>query len=150
MSLKTSCDGCGQGVLGNLTLINGRYLCRECASNPTGVHKYYCNACHNFSPVALRKGNGWIEFVLYLCYFVPGIIYSIWRRSGEPTVCPICRANALISAGSAKAPVQTVAAESRDEVDCPFCAEKILARAKICKHCGKDVRVYDATVPSPL
>ena len=27
---------------------------------------------------------------------------------------------------------------TRDEIDCPWCAEKILAKAKICKHCGKN------------
>jgi uncharacterized membrane protein YdbT with pleckstrin-like domain len=27
----------------------------------------------------------------------------------------------------------------RDERECPFCAERILARAKVCKHCGRDV-----------
>jgi uncharacterized membrane protein YdbT with pleckstrin-like domain len=28
---------------------------------------------------------------------------------------------------------------SRIERDCPFCAEKILARARVCKHCGREV-----------
>jgi membrane protein YdbS with pleckstrin-like domain len=28
---------------------------------------------------------------------------------------------------------------SRVERDCPFCAEPILARARVCKHCGRDV-----------
>jgi hypothetical protein len=27
----------------------------------------------------------------------------------------------------------------RVERDCPFCAEPILARARVCKHCGRDV-----------
>jgi len=27
----------------------------------------------------------------------------------------------------------------REERDCPFCAERILSRAKVCKHCGRDV-----------
>lgn len=27
----------------------------------------------------------------------------------------------------------------RDERDCPYCAERILTRAKVCKHCGRDV-----------
>lgn len=31
------------------------------------------------------------------------------------------------------------AAEPREERDCPFCAERILARAKVCKHCGREV-----------
>jgi uncharacterized membrane protein YdbT with pleckstrin-like domain len=32
-----------------------------------------------------------------------------------------------------------LAAAPREERDCPFCAERILARAKVCKHCGRDV-----------
>jgi uncharacterized membrane protein YdbT with pleckstrin-like domain len=28
----------------------------------------------------------------------------------------------------------------RDERECPYCAEKILARAKLCKHCGQQVQ----------
>ena len=29
--------------------------------------------------------------------------------------------------------------EPRVERDCPWCAERILARARVCKHCGRDV-----------
>jgi membrane protein YdbS with pleckstrin-like domain len=31
------------------------------------------------------------------------------------------------------------AGEPRVERDCPWCAEPILARARVCKHCGRDV-----------
>jgi membrane protein YdbS with pleckstrin-like domain len=31
------------------------------------------------------------------------------------------------------------AGEPRVERECPYCAERILARARICKHCGRDV-----------
>jgi len=143
VGLKTSCDSCGQGVVGvfsSLKKIDGRYLCAQCATNPTDKPKYYCNACHNFTPTALKKGSGWIELVLYLFYILPGIIYSIWRRSGAPNVCPLCRATALVPAARARPVGAVIAAESRDEVECTFCAEKILARAKNCKHCGKQVR----------
>ena len=34
---------------------------------------------------------------------------------------------------------ETAALMSRDERDCPHCAERILTRAKVCKHCGRDV-----------
>ena len=40
-------------------------------------------------------------------------------------------------ARSGGAPVHE--AEGRVERDCPHCAERILARAKVCKHCGRDV-----------
>ena len=143
MGLKTTCDGCGQGVLGiasSLKKVNGRYLCAQCATNPTDKPKYYCNACQNFTPHALKKGTGWIELVLYFFYIVPGVIYSIWRRSGPPNVCPLCRAASLVPAAVAKPLNVPSLAVGRDEVDCPFCAEKILARANVCKHCGKQVR----------
>jgi uncharacterized membrane protein YdbT with pleckstrin-like domain len=29
--------------------------------------------------------------------------------------------------------------DPRVERDCPYCAERILARARVCKHCGRDV-----------
>ncbi len=29
--------------------------------------------------------------------------------------------------------------EFRDERECPYCAEKILKKARVCKHCGRDV-----------
>ena len=29
--------------------------------------------------------------------------------------------------------------ETRVERDCPYCAERILARARVCKHCGREV-----------
>jgi uncharacterized membrane protein YdbT with pleckstrin-like domain len=29
--------------------------------------------------------------------------------------------------------------QARVERDCPFCAERILARARVCKHCGREV-----------
>lgn len=32
-----------------------------------------------------------------------------------------------------------VAAEARDERECPYCAERILSKARVCKHCGREV-----------
>lgn len=33
----------------------------------------------------------------------------------------------------------TTTPATRDERECPFCAETILKKAKVCKHCGRDV-----------
>ena len=30
-------------------------------------------------------------------------------------------------------------APMREERDCPFCAERVLARARVCKHCGREI-----------
>jgi uncharacterized membrane protein YdbT with pleckstrin-like domain len=34
----------------------------------------------------------------------------------------------------------TAAEPARQERECPYCAELILARARVCKHCGRDVQ----------
>ena len=108
-------------------------------TNEVASAKYYCNNCQAYSNTALMRGNGWIELVLYLCYIVPGIIYSIWRRSGIPNVCSSCKKEGVVL--SALVGDRAIIGAIRDEVDCPHCAEKILARAKVCKHCGQQVRV---------
>jgi hypothetical protein len=127
MGLVTACEGCGQGVTGAVTKlkrVNGKYLCPRCASNPAGVARFYCTNCKAYSPYARTKGSGWIELVLYLCYLIPGVIYSIWRRSGNSKLCPTCKQATLISA------------ESGTHVKCPDCAELVLREARKCKHCG--------------
>lgn len=45
------------------------------------------------------------------------------------------------AAKAAPAPVLETPAipPAREERDCPFCAEPILKKAKVCKHCGRDV-----------
>ena len=39
----------------------------------------------------------------------------------------------------AKGAGQPAQANIAERVQCPFCAEDILAQAKVCKHCGRDV-----------
>lgn len=126
MGLKITCDGCGSRVFSSLSKVGNRYLCSACAANPNTIpNKYFCNSCKNYTPKALKKGNGWIELVLYLFYLVPGIIYSIWRRSGQPNVCPVCKTAGLVPITAAKLQDGMPFSESRDEIECPFCAEKI-------------------------
>ena len=47
-----------------------------------------------------------------------------------------------------------LAAEAREERECPYCAERILKKARVCKHCGRDVEPMvkadtAAQTPSP-
>jgi uncharacterized membrane protein YdbT with pleckstrin-like domain len=41
--------------------------------------------------------------------------------------------------GTQASPAPRGEPDSRVERECPYCAEMILARAKVCKHCGRDV-----------
>ncbi len=37
-----------------------------------------------------RRGSGAIELLLWLAACLPGLIYTIWRSSGQPYACPRC------------------------------------------------------------
>ena len=40
---------------------------------------------------------------------------------------------------AAKVAQPSAAEPMREERDCPYCAEPILTKARVCKHCGRDV-----------
>lgn len=47
-------------------------------------------------PKTRVKGSIGIEIVLWLCFLVPGLIYSIWRLTTKEKVCSTCGANTLV------------------------------------------------------
>lgn len=56
-------------------------ICRHCGTAQRGQ--------------SALPGSGWIELVLWLCWVVPGLIYSIWRRGGKPA-CTSCGSRDLV------------------------------------------------------
>ena len=63
--------------------------------------KMHCMACGvDSNPTIQAKGSTGVELVLWLCFIVPGLIYSIWRLSSKRMVCPSCGASGLIPADS--------------------------------------------------
>lgn len=46
------------------------------------------------------KGNLAIEIVLWLCFLLPGLIYSIWRQTTYHESCAVCGSAKLIPADS--------------------------------------------------
>ena len=60
-----------------------------------------CTSCGYYGkPTASTKGSFLIEVVLWLCFIIPGLIYSLWRVSSRQHVCPKCHNNTLIPADS--------------------------------------------------
>lgn len=57
-------------------------ICKNCGTAHRGEHTL--------------PGNGWIELVLWLAYIVPGLIYSIWRRSRQRPTCAACGSRDLV------------------------------------------------------
>lgn len=44
----------------------------------------------------VTKGHFALELVLWLCFIVPGIVYSIWRLTTRYEACPLCENKNLI------------------------------------------------------
>jgi hypothetical protein len=42
------------------------------------------------SSVTRTQGSFIIEVILWLCFLVPGIIYSVYRLTTRKKVCPVC------------------------------------------------------------
>lgn len=51
-------------------------------------------------PKTVTKGNLWIEIVLWLCFIIPGMIYSLWRLYSRYEVCPQCDSQNMVPVDS--------------------------------------------------
>ena len=52
------------------------------------------------TPKKKAKGYFSVEVILWLCFLVPGLIYSFWRLASKRPVCPRCGADGMIPADS--------------------------------------------------
>jgi hypothetical protein len=83
-----------------------------------------------------KAGTG---FLLGLILGPLGLLFALIIRSGESKKEEQRRHEEQINAlANLKAPEAT--AQTQPQRECPFCAETILAKAKVCKHCGRDVQ----------
>lgn len=56
-----------------------------------------CTACgYVGTPERVTKGSFGVELILWICFLVPGLIYSIWRITTRHDGCPKCGNQALI------------------------------------------------------
>lgn len=63
-----------------------------------------CNQCGFVgNGKVIKKGSGGVEIILWLCFLVPGLIYSVWRSSSKHSTCPKCNSTNLIPSDSPKA-----------------------------------------------
>jgi hypothetical protein len=56
-----------------------------------------CTAC-GYAGYAKHaaKGSFIIEVILWLCFIIPGLIYSIWRQCSYRYICPKCNHETVI------------------------------------------------------
>lgn len=66
------------------------------SSLPHGGQKHCMTCGMDSEPKSVTKGSIWIEIILWLCFLIPGLIYSIWRLNNKGTACPACGATTLV------------------------------------------------------
>ena len=50
-----------------------------------------CTACgHVGATTKVTKGHFGLELLLWLCFLLPGLIYSVWRLTTRYQACPVC------------------------------------------------------------
>lgn len=70
----------------------------------TPAWQRWCPNCGTTgAPVSVTRGSILIEIVLWLCFLVPGLIYSIWRLTTRYKACPSCSAPNMIPLDSPRA-----------------------------------------------
>lgn len=59
--------------------------------------KLVCTACGTVAkPKMVTRGSILIEIVLWLCFIIPGLIYSIWRHTTRGNACAACGSEQLV------------------------------------------------------
>jgi len=63
--------------------------------------KQVCSACGTVGfPKSVTKGSLLVEIFLWLCFLIPGFIYSLWRLTTRHKACASCGSTNLIPVDS--------------------------------------------------
>ena len=74
------------------------------AANAVNSDHMYCTMCgHSGDTATVTPGSIWIELILWMCFLVPGLIYSSWRHNKRHESCEKCGSTAIIPADSPRA-----------------------------------------------
>lgn len=63
--------------------------------------KLVCTQCGTVgNGQSSTRGSFLIELLLWLCFIIPGLIYSLWRLTTRAKVCGSCGATTLVPVDS--------------------------------------------------
>lgn len=66
-----------------------------------GKDQKICKSCGTANKTKIEtRGSILIEIVLWLCFIVPGVIYSIWRHTSRRPICASCGSPDLVPLNS--------------------------------------------------
>lgn len=75
--LRAGIDGFKEGYK-----THGSHVCTQCGEQG--------------KPKRIVKGNIFFEIILWLCFLLPGLLYSIWRHASQFRGCPYCKTQTMV------------------------------------------------------
>ncbi len=100
----------------------------------------YCLDCgYEGHPEQPRPGTTRMEVVLWLCFLVPGLIYSLWRLLARSQSCGRCGSKHIIPADSqiARTAHRSLSpTPSAQSWFCDGCGKPIFSGGRFCSSCG--------------
>jgi hypothetical protein len=102
---------------------NGAMICPNCGSRG--------------EPKTTTRGNIAIEIVLWLCFIIPGLIYSVWRTTTKYKACPSCGSAGMIGVNT---PNGRMLADklnvNKEGSRCKNCGIEASEGKAVCQGCG--------------
>lgn len=83
-------------IVGGLFLWVGKIIFNLVTPNKHGEMKHCMTCGADTKAKTVTQGSTLIELVLWLCFIVPGLIYSIWRVSSRFDACAQCESKTLV------------------------------------------------------
>ncbi len=60
-------------------------------------NEVFCPTCGNIGkPKLMTRGSIFIEILLWICFIIPGLIYSLWRQTTKYKACRFCQSISVI------------------------------------------------------
>lgn len=102
---QASGDGGGDGMSVFSWLVVGGLVAALIAAikGSAGVSggRLFCVSCGHEGPgKTFTRGSIFIEIVLWICFLIPGLIYSIWRQNSKVKICTNCGGKTLVPPNS--------------------------------------------------
>lgn len=83
-------------IVGALFLWVGKIIRDMVMPNKHGVVKHCMTCGADTQAKTVTKGSMGVELLLWLCFIIPGLIYSVWRVSSRFDACSSCGATSLV------------------------------------------------------
>lgn len=62
---------------------------------------FVCTTCHNAGRSKIQTpGSTWITLILIFPFFIPAIVYEVWRMTSKKKICKSCDSSNIVPISS--------------------------------------------------